>query len=132
MAPLRGDLRQRAHDEAPLVGPGVRHDQGLGRADQVGIGHQVQVQRPRSIGPVPDPSGLLLHGVQVPQDLGGRQQRLDKRDSVQVSRLRRVRPRPPSATATSADDRQAVVLETVQRIFQQRLDRGIRTLEIAA
>jgi hypothetical protein len=40
---LRGNLRQRAENEKPLVHPGMRHNEIGGGTDQVAVKQQVQI-----------------------------------------------------------------------------------------
>ena len=92
MAPIGGHLGDRQHDEGPFGQSRVRYLRHLaGRADEVVIGYEVQIQHPGLVARLAHAPKVRLDLVEQSQERRGRQVGFDLGHAVDVPGL--VQPR---------------------------------------
>ncbi len=104
MAPVPGDLGQGPHDETPQVRPGMGQGQPRLLENAPSECDEVEVERSRGVGPIPDPTKLRFDRQKSLEGLARAERRLDKGDGVEIIRVGRVGPCRRAPKARKPDD----------------------------
>jgi hypothetical protein len=127
MAPAGRNLRQRAHDEEPFVGPGVRQDQARPIHHRAAVGDEVEIEGARCVGLAPPAAERSLDRQQGRKGRLGARGRRDQGDAVSEVRGRRIGPGLRAPPARARQDPEARWGES----RQGGLQKGFARIEVA-